>query len=88
MQSLVEFLGCGLIEKRTGSNVCDFVVYSYKSLDEKIIPFFKNYPLSGVKSDNFADFCEIAELINNKAHLTQDGIEKIINIKSRMNTKR
>jgi hypothetical protein len=88
MQSLVKFFGCGLIEKRLNSNVCDFIVYSHKDIWEKIIPFFEKYPIQGVKYEDFMDFCKVALLIKNKAHLTQQGIEEILNIKSRMNTKR
>jgi hypothetical protein len=41
-----------------------------------------------VKLLNFFDFCEIANLMLAKAHLTKEGIEKISLIKSQMNTGR
>ena len=31
----------------------------------------------GVKSNNFADLCEVAELMKNKAHLTAEDLNKI-----------
>jgi hypothetical protein len=37
---------------------------------------------------DFADFCQIALFIKNNDHLTQEGFEKIQNIKSGMNTGR
>lgn len=36
-----------------------------------IIPFFTKYPIQGSKRLDFYDFCEIAELMKNKAHLTK-----------------
>jgi hypothetical protein len=53
-----------------------------------IIPFFNKYPLKGSKNLDFKDFCKVAELINEKAHLTQEGFEKIKNIRAGMNTGR
>jgi len=52
-----------------------------------IIPFFKNYPLIGIKAQDFLYFCQIAELMKTGAHLTVEGLEKIRLIKSGMNQK-
>jgi len=40
------------------------------------------------KSRDFVDFCKIYDLIKNKANLTQEGLQKIINIKISINTGR
>jgi len=37
---------------------------------------------------DYLDFCRVAELMQNKVHLTQEGIDEIKKIKSRMNTGR
>lgn len=39
LKSISNYLGCGRVEKRK-SKACDFAVTSFKSFDEKIIPFF------------------------------------------------
>jgi hypothetical protein len=39
----------------------------------KIIPFFDQYPILGIKSLDFADFKKVAELVKNKEHLTESG---------------
>ena len=57
-------------------------------ITEKIIPLFQKYPVYGIKSYNFLYFCKIAELMNNKDHLTQKGLNKIIKIKAGMNKNR
>lgn len=52
---------------------------------EKIIPFFQKYPILGVKSLDFEDWCRVAKLINNKVHLTKEGFKTIRKIKAGMN---
>jgi len=37
---------------------------------------------------DFADFCEAAELVKNKDHLTKEGLDRIRLIKMGMNKKR
>jgi hypothetical protein len=54
----------------------------------KIIPFFNLHQIQGVKSSDLADFCKVAELVNNKAHLTLSGLEEIRKLKGQMNKKR
>ena len=47
----------------------------------------RGLPIIGVKSKDFADWCEVAELIKNKAHLTAEDLKKIKKkIKVGMNT--
>jgi len=50
--------------------------------------FFKNYPIHGVKSKDFSDFCKIADLIQKKTHITVSGLEEITKIKSGVNRAR
>jgi hypothetical protein len=61
------------------------VIYKFEDVYEKIIPFFKKYSLLGVKLINFTDFCEVAELVKNKTHLTESGYKQIVILKSGMN---
>lgn len=54
----------------------------------KVIPFFDQYPILGVKSLDFSDFKKVAELIKNKEHLTESGFSEIIKIIEQMNLDR
>jgi len=38
--------------------------------------------------ENFNDFCKVAKLVGDKEHLTVEGLEKIRQLKSKMNTLR
>lgn len=53
-----------------------------------VIPFFKQYPVQGLKGLDFEDFCLVARLVENKEHLTGDGMAKILKIRDRMNQRR
>ena len=53
-----------------------------------IIPFWDKYPIQGVKSSDYADFCLVVDLMKNKVHLTKEGLEQITSIKIGMNTGR
>lgn len=54
------------------------VVEKYSDIRDKIIPFFEKYPLYGFKKENYLDFKKVSELMENKAHLTLEGLEKKI----------
>jgi hypothetical protein len=82
------YLGCGKYYTITGKDFGDFKVSRISDITEKIIPFFTKYCLQGVKSKDFEDFCKVANLMEKKAHLTQEGLEEIRKIKSGMNTGR
>jgi len=47
--------------------------------------FFDKYKIIGVKSEDYQDFKKVAQLMENKAHLTIEGLENIRRIKAKMN---
>jgi hypothetical protein len=63
-------------------------IKNYSDIANKIIPFFNQYPIRGVKSLDFSDFKQVAYMMKNKEHLTVEGITKIIKIVEGMNLDR
>ena len=86
MRSLIKYFDCGNVYKNR--KTFEYRVTKFSDIENKIIPFYKKYPILGVKLKDFEDFCKAAELMKNKAHLTKDGLEKIRKIKAVMNTGR
>jgi hypothetical protein len=86
IENLVEYLGCGKVYKY--KNVVDFQVTKISDLANKVLPFFIKYPIKGVKSKDFEDFCKAIEILENKRHLTLKGLNEIYKIKEGMNTGR
>lgn len=87
-RSLVDYLGCGVIRVDEVKNVVYFTVTRFSDVFEKIIPLFTKYELIGNKKQDFADFCLVANLMKERAHLTQNGLESILKIKNDMNNSR
>ena len=63
-------------------------IKNYSHIINKIIPFFNQYPILGVKSLDFADFKKVAEKVKNKEPLTETGFNQIIKIVEKMNLDR
>ena len=89
LKLLIEYLDCGyLIKQRT---YVDFRVSKFHDIVEKIIPFFKQYQIHGVKAKDFEDFCKVVEMMKEKKHLTAPrggaGLELIRKIKAGMRRK-
>jgi len=88
MESLVDYFNCGNYNPRLDMQACDFVVSKLSDINNKIIPFFNNYNLQSKKYLDFQNFQEIVEIVNQKGHFTDLGLEKIRKIKSGMNKNR
>ena len=69
MRIIFKYLDCGNIYKR--GEVIDLRISKLSDILNTIIPFFKKYPIKGVKAKDFNDFCIVAEMMKNKAHLTK-----------------
>ena len=85
LKSLVEFFNCGYITQYKNREVCEFVVTKIKDINMYIIPFFDKYKIEGFKYKNYVKFKKAAILINNKEHLTEKGLNEIIELKNSMN---
>jgi len=71
--------------KNDSKNEVSFRVNSLQDLTNKIIPHFEKYPLLTQKAADFLLFKQVIELMQNKAHLTTEGLQKIINLKASIN---
>jgi hypothetical protein len=87
-----DILGCGktYVNHRFDNHNEDiyrYCVRSLKDLSEKVIPFFKVNPLRTYKAEDFKIFCSVMDLIQNREHLTQNGLIKIAYLAMEMNRK-
>ena len=70
IKSFIDYFQCGREEIRK-DNIVEFRVTKLDDIINKVIPFFLKYPVIGVKSQGFADWCKVADMIKNKKHLTK-----------------
>ena len=89
MKNLINILNCGnVVIKDSKHSIVDFKINKFTVIHNEIIPFFQKYSIQGAKGLDYLDWCKVAELMQNKVHLTKEGIDEIKKIKSRMNTGR
>lgn len=87
LEGIQQLLGCGNVysldfgrykgyeEKKWHKHV-KYRVSNFNDIWTKVIPFFKKYPLYGTKKKSFEAYCEIAERIFQRKHLTSEGLEQ------------
>jgi cytochrome c oxidase subunit 3 len=76
-------LRCGNIS--VSKNRCNYYINDFYSIKNIIIPLFEYFQLNSTKYSQYIVFKNAAELIYNKSHLTNDGLSKLIYLKSMLN---
>ena len=84
INSFIKYFNSGNISENL--KAVYFTVSKFSDIEEKIIPFFQKFQLQGSKRLDFEDLCKIVKLMNQKSHLTLEGLEQIKKIKTGMNT--
>nr|YP_009072395.1 LAGLIDADG endonuclease [Sclerotinia borealis]AHX83035.1 LAGLIDADG endonuclease [Sclerotinia borealis] len=67
------------------NNMVQYSIVSIKVINETVIPTFDTYRFSGNKLSNYLVWKEILGMLNSKAHLTAEGLDKIRDFKSTLN---
>lgn len=79
-------LKCGSLRERKKDGVWNYEVTNFNAIQNNVIPFFNRFAfLSAKKKRDFSKFKEIAKLIEEKDHLTLEGIKEILKIRKEMN---
>lgn len=87
LHEISEVLDCGRIYRLEYERYANWrphvklKVSNFTDISTKIIPFFQRYPLQAKKRLQFDQFCQAAELIKTKQHLTAEGVEQIRTLK-------
>jgi len=84
LERLCLFLDCGVVRISPNRGTGELIVTKSSDLNQKVIPLLLKYNLSGVKLLDFERFKEVSTLIENKMHLTSEGIALIKTIKDAM----
>lgn len=75
--------GIGSIHLASNRDIVNYSIDSIKDLNN-LITHLEKYPLLTQKAADFLLFKKAVEFVNDKAHLTAEGLEKIVNIKASM----
>jgi len=85
LENIKYTLGVGNIFYNSNDKTYKFKVSNINDLSNVIIPHFKKYYLITQKRVDFELFSKIIEIIKNKEHLTKEGLQKIVNLKTTLN---
>jgi len=88
MELITEYFTSGKLYKYPDKPAVAVTIVKLSDITNIIIPFFEQYPLIGIKQLDYLDRCKIAKLMNEGAHLTEEGINLICTIKAGINTGR
>lgn len=85
LQLLQQYLGgIGSIHLARNREIVNYSIDSIEDLN-KLMDHFEEYPLLTQKAADLLLFKQAIKLVNDKAHLTVEGLNQIINIKASMN---
>lgn len=85
LKSFIVYFGYGSYYKYPNKPLGDYRCVNFVHIYTKFLPFFKKYPILGVKSLDFNDWCLGAEIVQNKAHTTPEGLACLKALKEGMN---
>jgi LAGLIDADG endonuclease len=85
MELITKYLNSGKIYRLDERPMVSLTIVKYSDITNLIIPFFKKYPVLGIKQNDFSDWCKIAKLMKDGSHLTLEGLKLIRAIKDGMN---
>ncbi len=87
LHALKNKFGCGQVLQNNGDRWAHRV-RGHANLKNKILPFFEKHKLKSLKRQEFASFRRVVLMMEDKKHLTPEGLEKIRTIAGGMNTAR
>jgi hypothetical protein len=76
---MINYFNCGTTH--VSKNMIYYDVQEFKDIVTIIIPFFQKYSVKGDKLSNFNKWVEVSKIMEQKMHLTNEGIEEILKIK-------
>ncbi len=93
LEEIKSFFGCGsiVLNKRYDNHneyLYRYCVRSISELQNKIIPFFDEFPLKTYKHNDFELFKKVVLMMSRKEHLEERGWNKILELASKTNRKK
>ena len=86
MMKRIAFFFCQTSKNiRSDKSLLKYETRSLPHILTTIIPHFQKYPLQSNKKNDFLAFSKVCVLIQQKKHLTREGLKKILDISYHMN---
>ena len=93
LEELQEFFGCGRLSVNRRhddhkEHLGQYIVAGRRDLVERIVPFFRRYPLRTAKQADFEKFATCVELMEHGRHTIPSGLLEIVRIAETMNRRK
>lgn len=89
LEGLIDYFGAGRVNiDKSTTNTLKFQIQDLPSIREKVSSHFEKYPLRTSKGLDYQNWLQAMEIIADKKHLTPEGKEKILDLKTIMNNSR
>ena len=90
LEDLVKHFGCGKVyvnrrDDNRREDLSRYYVSRFQDLRDIIVPYFLDHPLRTSKRHNFDKFARIIDMMDQRVHLTVEGIVRIAEISQTMN---
>jgi hypothetical protein len=89
LDALVKFFGCGYVKANHSKNPRDatfiYIVRNRQDLLNKIIPFFRRFPLKTEKGKDFKLFSKVVAMMAARKHATKSGMKRMVALAYQMN---
>jgi NADH:ubiquinone oxidoreductase subunit 2 (subunit N) len=85
LESIKDYFGVGIVSLENNTKSASYKILSVTNLINIVIPHFDKYPLITQKQGDYLLWKEVIQILVNKEHLNQKGIEKILEIRSSLN---
>lgn len=79
-------LGCGTIRPDRSDKTFKFEIRSLNDLIEKVVPFFRRFPLKSSKNRDFELFAQVCLMMNKGGQREVSVLKEIIQLAVQMNT--
>ena len=94
LNKVFDFFRIGYVYRKFQGNDKKKMTFVYEvtkqgDIQNVIIPFFRKYPLEGIKNESFRRFARIAEIVKNRQDtrkLSKNELEEVWQLKLTMNT--
>ena len=94
LNKVFDFFRIGYVYRKFQGNDKKKMTFVYEvtkqgDIQNVIIPFFRKYPLEGIKNESFRRFARIAEIVKSRQDtrkLTEDELKEVWELKLTMNT--
>jgi hypothetical protein len=85
LREIQKYFACGTLRPDRSDRTLKWETRSLPMINERIVPYFRTYPLLSGKQNDFELFAEICDRMRRREHCNPDGLAEIVRLAGNMN---